>query len=134
MSTEFPLSHRDLLDAPTGIISTVGPTGIPQTTAVWFLYDENDGAISCWLSDARQKMKNLLARPVCSFFILDTVNTARYLAVRGTVTFTPDNECVFGNVLGKKYGRDDVSFMLVEGETRYKVTIVPTSVSARPSS
>jgi PPOX class probable F420-dependent enzyme len=126
--TDFPLSHRDLLDAPVGILSTIGRSGIPQTTAIWFLYDE--GELYSWLSDARVKVKNLLERPEFSFFILDTANTQRYLVVRGRAELTPDPDFVYGERLGQKYGQD-LHRLLREGEIRYKVTFAPLSVDVR---
>ena len=126
--TAFPDSHHDLLEAKTAILSTIGRSGLPQTTAIWFLYDE--GELHSWLSDARQKVKNLLQRPECSLFILDLENPARYLVVRGRAELTPDADCVFGDKLGKKYGVD-VRTMLRDDEVRYKVTIRPVSVSVR---
>jgi PPOX class probable F420-dependent enzyme len=126
--TDFPESHRDLLDAPVGILSTVGKSGIPQTTAIWFVYA--DGELYSWLSDARQKVKNLLERPEFSFFILDTANTQRYLVVRGRAELTPDTDFVAGERLGQKYGAD-LRGMQREGETRYKVTFRPASVAVR---
>jgi PPOX class probable F420-dependent enzyme len=126
---EIPESHRDLLEAPVAILSTVGRTGIPHTTAVWFLYD-TDGEVKLWLSDARQKMKNLLERPELSLFILDTANPARYLAFRGRGEFAPDPDCVIGDKFGEKYD-SDIRKMLREGETRYTVTVRPIQVMVR---
>ena len=126
--TAFPESHHDLLSAKTAILSTVGRSGIPQTTAIWFLYDE--GELHAWLSDARQKMKNLLSRPECSLFILDVEDPARYLVVRGRAELTPDDGCVFGDKVGEKYGVD-VRSMLRPDEVRYKVTFRPVSVAVR---
>lgn len=126
--TDFPESHHDLLQAQTAILSTVGATGIPQTTAIWFLYDE--GELHSWLSDARQKVKNLLVRPEFSLFILDLANPARYLVVRGRAELTPDTDCVFGDKMGLKYGHD-MRTMLRDDEIRYKVTFSPVSVAVR---
>ena len=125
--TDFPESHRDLLDAQVGILSTVGRTGIPQTTVIWFLYDE--GELGTWLSDARQKVKNLFERPEFSFFILDLANPQRYLVVRGRAELTPDTDFAYGEKVGKKYGAD-LRGMLREDETRYKITF-PGRVSVR---
>lgn len=128
--SDFPESHKDLLEASTGILSTTGDTGIPQTTAIWFFHDQEDGELKSWLSDARQKVKNLLKRPEYSFFILDTANPQRYLAVRGRAVLTPDRDCVIGDRLGKKYGID-ARRMLQEGETRYAVTFKPLRIMIR---
>ena len=40
----IPESHRDLLAAPVGVLSTIGPDGFPQATAIWFLAEE-DGSV-----------------------------------------------------------------------------------------
>lgn len=127
--TDFPESHRDLLDAQIGMLSTVGPTGVPQTTAIWFLHDE--GELGSWISDARTKMKNLLARPEFSFFVLDLANPQRYVVVRGRAECTPDTDFAYGEKMGAKYGLD-LRGMLREDETRYKVVFKPTvSVAVR---
>jgi PPOX class probable F420-dependent enzyme len=126
--SDVPESHRDLLDARVGILSTVGRSGIPQTTAIWFLYD--DGEIGSWLSDARQKVKNLLERPEYSFFILDTADPQRYLVVRGRAELTPDTDFAYGAKLGQKYGVD-LRTMLRDDETRYKIVFRPISVAVR---
>jgi PPOX class probable F420-dependent enzyme len=126
--SDFPASHHDLLESSTAILSTVGKSGIPQTTAIWFLYEDRE--LHSWLSDARQKVKNLLVRPEFSLFILDLENPARYLVVRGRATLTPDVDCRFGDKLGAKYGRDMRS-MLRDGETRYLVTFNPLSIAVR---
>lgn len=126
--SEFPESHHDLLETSTAILSTVGKSGIPQTTAIWFLYE--DGQLYTWLSDARQKVKNLLERPEFSLFILDLANPQRYLVVRGRATLAPDVDFVFGEKMGKKYGHDMRS-MLRDDETRYVVTFTPTSIAVR---
>jgi len=127
--TDFPETHRDLLDAPVAMLSTVGRTGVPHTTAVWFLHD-SDGEVKLWLSDARQKMKNLLQRPECSLFILDTANPARYLALRGRAEMEPDAECELGDKFSAKYDTD-VRRMLNDTDTRYAVTIRPFQVMVR---
>ena len=126
--SEFPESHADLLDAPVGILSTVGSTGIPQTTPIWFIHD--GGELRSWLSDARQKVKNLLARPEFSFLILDAANPQRYLVVRGRAELEPDTEFALGAKMGDKYGVD-LRRMIAEGETRYAITFVPRSIAVR---
>ena len=127
--TDFPESYRDLFDSYAGILCTIGSSGIPQSSAVWFVYD--DGELHSWLSDARQKVKNLLDRPEFSLLILDTANPDRYLALRGRAELVPDNDLrLVGDKLAAKYGRELRSFRR-EGETRYAVTFHATSVFAR---
>ena len=75
--TSIPDSHRDLLDAETAVLATVGPDGRPQLSAVWFLADGDTVRVS--LNTTRQKLKNMRANPVATLFILDPANSQRYL-------------------------------------------------------
>jgi PPOX class probable F420-dependent enzyme len=102
--TEFPDSHRDLLDAQYATLATIGRNGGPQLTEVWFLYD--DGELKVSLNTARAKTKNLIARPACSLFILDLENPYRYVDVRGRARIEPDDDYVLADRVGAKYGSD----------------------------
>jgi PPOX class probable F420-dependent enzyme len=102
--TEIPASHRDLLESNVATLATIGPDGRPQLTEVWFLEDEGSVAIS--LNTSRQKVKNLIDRPQCSLLILDLAVPQRYLEIRGDAEITPDDDYVFADEVGKKYGAD----------------------------
>ena len=39
LMTDFPDSHRDLLDAEVATLATIDPQGYPQISEVWFLHD-----------------------------------------------------------------------------------------------
>ena len=125
---DIPDSHRDLLTAPVGVLSTVGARGVPQSTPVWFTWYED--RVRMWLSDSRQKTRNLSTRPACSFVILDLENPGRYLALRGHAELVADPDARFGKILCGKYGVDASDF-LVSGETRYEVSVIPASVQVR---
>jgi PPOX class probable F420-dependent enzyme len=127
MSTEFPDSHRDLLDAKFATLATLGKDGGPQLTEVWFLAE--DGEVKISLNDSRLKTRNLLARPRCSLFILDLENPFRYLDVRGTARIEPDDDYAFAGRVGAKYDAD-LSEHDGPGEGRVVVTIEPTNVFA----
>jgi PPOX class probable F420-dependent enzyme len=127
MTTDFPDSHRDLLDAKFATLATLGKDGGPQLTEVWFLFE--DGKVKTSLNDSRLKTKNLVARPRCSLFILDLANPFRYLDVRGTARVEPDDDYAFAARLGAKYGAD-VRDHDGPGEKRVVVTIEPTNVFA----
>ena len=77
----IPDSHRDLLDAPVGILGTIGRSGRPQLSAVWFLAEGD--TIKTSLNTSRQKVKNLRTNPAVNLFILDPAAPTRYLEVRG---------------------------------------------------
>ena len=127
MSTTFPDTHRDLLDAKFATLATLGKDGGPQLTEVWFLFE--DGEVKVSLNDSRRKTKNLVARPLCSLFILDLANPFRYLDVRGTARIEPDDDFAFATRVGAKYDAD-LSEHDGPGEQRVVVTIEPSNVFA----
>lgn len=127
MSTTFPDSHRDLLDARFATLATLGKDGGPQLTEVWFLFE--DGEVKISLNDSRLKTKNLVARPRCSLFILDLANPFRYLDVRGTARIEPDDDYAFAERVGAKYGAD-LGDHDGPDDKRVVVTIDPTDVFA----
>jgi PPOX class probable F420-dependent enzyme len=127
MMTEIPPSFQDLLQSLVGTLATIGPDGRPQQTEVWFLPDGDSVAIS--LSTDRQKTKNLMSRPACSFLILDPTSTQRYLEIRGDAKITPDEDYLFAEQVGKKYGANLRDYD-VAGTQRVVVRIVPSRVNA----
>ena len=120
-----PSTHVDLLDASVGTLATIGPDGRPQVSAVWFLSE--DGVVRLSLNTARQKTKNLSANPAVAVFIHDPANPARYLEIRGDATLEPDDEYVFADRVGAKYGGVDIRAM--DGPDR-----APCSGHRRPGS
>jgi PPOX class probable F420-dependent enzyme len=128
MST-FPDSHRDLLDAQVASLATIGANGFPQLTEIWFLYDEARDALKLSMNSSRLKTRNLRRRPQCSLLILDLQNPYRYLEVRGTARFEPDDDYVFAAQVGAKYGAD---LKVHDGpdDTRVAITIEPANVYA----
>jgi PPOX class probable F420-dependent enzyme len=128
MSTNFPDSYRDLLDAQFATLATLGKDGGPQLTEIWFLYE--DGEVKISLNDSRLKTKNMVARPECSLFILDLANPFRYLDVRGTARIEADDDYAFAERVGAKYGGADLRDHDGPDDKRVVVTIEPTNVFA----
>jgi PPOX class probable F420-dependent enzyme len=124
---DIPPSHRDLLDAQIATLATIAPDGRPQVSAVWFLAEEDTVRIS--LNTLRRKVSNLQRNPACTVFILDMANPLRYLEIRGDAELEPDDDYVFANRLGAKYGADVRTFD-PPGQTRVAVTVRPTRVNA----
>lgn len=117
----IPDSHRDLLEHnQIVILGTSGPKGEPQVTALWFLFE--DGMVRMSINEARQKLKNLRNDPRASALFVDPANPYRTLELRGTVTIEPDNEYVFADKVGTKYGAN-MREMDREGESRSMVTL-----------
>jgi PPOX class probable F420-dependent enzyme len=124
---DVPASHRDLLDADTAVLATVGPDGRPQLSAVWFLTE--DGVIRISLNTSRQKVKNLRANPAVGFFVHDPEAPTRYLEVRGDAAIDDDPDYAFADKLGQKYSADLRSY---DGDHQHRVvvTIEPVRVNA----
>jgi len=123
-----PASHQDLLAANVAILTTIGKDGYPQVTALWFLADE-DGLVKLSLNTARQKTKNLLANPQCTFFVIDQVNLFHTLEIRARAEITPDPDYVFADKLGAKYGGANLRTMDRPGESRVIVTLQPVKIN-----
>ncbi len=122
---EIPASHADLLGAQVGVLGTIGASGRPQLSAIWFLAE--GGTVKFSLNSTRRKTKNLRANPKASFLILDPANPYRYVELRGDVEITPDDDYKFADQVGAKYGanlrdRDQ------PGDTRVTVTLTPARV------
>jgi PPOX class probable F420-dependent enzyme len=124
----IPETHRDLLNADTGILATLGKNGFPQVTALWFLYDD-DGMVRLSLNTTRQKVKNLQVHPECSFFILDRAKPGRTLEIRARAEMKPDADYVFADKVGKKYGGMDFRKIDKPGQSRVVVTLKPLKVN-----
>ena len=122
----IPDSHRDLLSAQVGTLGTIGPDGRPQLSEVWFLADGDSVSIS--LNSSRQKVRNLRANPAVSFLILDLANPYRYLELRGDAEITPDDDYVFADQVGARYG-SDLREHDQPGGSRVVVTIRPVRVN-----
>lgn len=123
----IPESFLDLLQSPVATLATIGPDGRPQLSEVWFLADGESVSVS--LSTGRQKTKNLKARPAVNLFIVDLNNPMRYLELRGDAEISPDDDYVFAERVGKKYGANLRDYDQ-PGEKRVVVHIVPTKVNA----
>lgn len=123
----IPTSHHDLLGSSVATLATVGPDGRPQLSEIWFLADGDSVALS--LSTARQKTKNLLARPECCLFILDLADPQRYLEIRGDAEITPDTDHAFVDRVGQKYGVNLRDYDQ-PGDERVVVRIVPQRINA----
>ena len=124
--TDFPASHRDLLDAQVATLATIGADGMPQLTEIWFLHDE--GELKTSLNTSRLKTKNLQARPQAAMLLLDLSNPYRYLVVRGHARVEPDEDYSFAQKVGAKYGGADLREHDAPEDSRVIVTIEPTSV------
>jgi len=99
----IPRSHVDLVSQPHGcVITTLAPSGLPQSTGMWFLYD--DGAIKFSLLEHRKKYRNLRANDACTFFLMSPSNMGETIEVRGRAAFEPDPDKTFVSKVRAQYG------------------------------
>ena len=124
----IPETHHDLLDAWYATLATVGASGRPQLSTVWFLASA-DGTVQLSVNATRQKAKNMVANPKVALHIQDPSDWARYLELRGDAIVEPDDDYVFADQLGAKYD-NDLRDRDRAGERRIVVTINLTRVRA----
>jgi PPOX class probable F420-dependent enzyme len=123
-----PESHRDLTDRKVCVLSTIGPSGRPQCTAIWFLLD-GDGIVRTSLTADRQKYKNMVANPKATIFVLDPANPFRTLEIRCDVSVGPDPDLAMMRRVLAFYGADFDTFPAPK-ENRVKVELTPVRVIA----
>jgi PPOX class probable F420-dependent enzyme len=126
---DIPETHHDLLNAPYATLATVGASGRPQVSTVWFL-SSADGTVQLSVNATRQKAKNMIANRKVALHIQDPDEWARYLELRGDATVEPDDDYSFADRLGAKYGGADLRNMDSPGERRTVVTIAVTRARA----
>jgi len=119
--SEVPISHHDLLvDPHTAVMTTVDEKGRPQSTAVFYVVDE-DGLLLGSVTTDRQKYRNLLRNPSCSLFILDPTNRRRALEIRADVELIPDPDMQVLHHFAKRY---DMPFdVLARSGNRQRVAV-----------
>ena len=124
--TTIPDSHRDLLNGQVAVLGTIGASGRPQLSAVWFLAEGDTVRLS--LNTVRQKVKNLQANPKVSLLIFGDPQY-RYIELRGDAEITPDDDYEFADKVGAKYGAD-LRTRDNPGDKRVVVTIHPQRMVA----
>jgi PPOX class probable F420-dependent enzyme len=127
---DLPESHSDLLRSPlTAAFTTIDAQGRPQSTAVWFLLDD-DRQLKVSITSDRQKYKNLSANANCDLFIIDPQNPYRTLEIRARAELSADPEKTMLPKFAKAYNVD-VAMLAAAGEDRYIVTLQPWRVLAQ---
>ena len=124
---ELTDAQRDVIGStPVVALSTTGPQGTPQTTAAWFVLDD-DGRVQMSLSESRQKVKNLKRNPGASLLFVNPQNPFQTVEIRGTATLEPDDAGTVIDKVNAKYNANVRNFDQ-PGEQRYMVTIEPEKV------
>jgi len=132
----IPNTHIDLFQNPVhGVLTTMMPDGMPQSSIVWVDYDGECVLINTTLE--RQKGRNMQMNPKVTVLVIDPKDSSRWVEVRGQVIeMTGDGAEVHADKLtqrycpGKQYFyRDIYSLEQKEKETRVIVRIQPLKVS-----
>jgi PPOX class probable F420-dependent enzyme len=129
MSTplQIPDSHAEFFAAPhTAVLTTVGNDGLPQSTAVWYLVDD-DGVLKTSILTSRQKYKNLARHPKASLFVLDPTNPYRSVEIRANVELAPDEDKALLPKFATRYGVP-VEVLEQSGDDRAIATFTPVRV------
>lgn len=136
MSITIPNSHVDLFQNPVhGVLTTLMPDGMPQSSIVWVDYDGENVLINTTLE--RQKGRNMQVIPRVSVLVIDPNDSSRWVEVRGQVIeMTRDGAVAHADKLtqrycpGKQYFyRDIYPPEQKDKETRVIARIQPLKVS-----
>ena len=124
---QVPASHQDLFDRPLfAHLATIRPDGSPQSSVMWFAWDGTRARFSH--TRTRQKYRNLVHEPRCSFHLQDPDNPYRTLEVRGSVeSIVPDADAAFYQSLQKRYG---FVVPVFDADVRVVITVTPESFIA----
>ena len=84
MQLIIPSTHRDLFEKPVhGVLTTMMPDGMPQSSIVWVDYDGECVLINTTLE--RQKGRNMQSNPKVTVLVIDPQDSSRWIEVRGRV-------------------------------------------------
>ena len=126
----LPDAVRKFLQEPNvAVLATVGRSGRPQATPVWFLVE--DGHILINTSKGRLKLLNMQANPRVAFTVVDRDDLYRYVQIQGKVVkFDPDHGARDIDRLSQRYrGRAYRYPPTDKPENRITILIKPVKVS-----
>jgi PPOX class probable F420-dependent enzyme len=136
MQVTLPNTHRDLFQEPVhGVLTTMMPGGMPQSSIVWVDYDGEYVLINTTLE--RQKGRNMQANPKVAILVIDPQDSSRWIEVRGQVReMTRDCAEAHADKLTQRYCPNKRHFYgdihpleQKEKETRVIVRIAPVKIS-----
>jgi PPOX class probable F420-dependent enzyme len=120
--------HPLLKSTALALVSTLGPDGAPQTTPIWFLFEQ--GHVRFSLVEGRQKLRNLRRDPRLSVVVVDPARPTHYVELRGTVDLTPDPELALERAVAVKYAGEHVD-VEPPGTLRFAATVAVRRVTAQ---
>lgn len=127
MGAEIPAELQPLLESSAAVafVSTIGPRGEPQTTPLWFVWQ--DGTLRFSLVEGRQKLRNLRRDPRASVVVVDPADPTWYVELRGRVDLAPDPDLALERAAAVKYRGAHHDHE--PGSMRYAATLVAEHVT-----
>lgn len=107
-------------------LATIGPTGAPQVSPTWYLWDDKRGELLISLTQTRQKYRNLVRTPQAAVSIADPKQPYSYIEMRGPVTIEVDEDHRLIDALAHKYVGKERYSRHQPGEVRVAVRLTPT--------
>lgn len=102
----FPTSVEDFLRQPlTATLTTVNPSGSPQITVMWYLYEKGDFLFTTLTG--RVKFRNYQRDPRAAVAIVDPEDMFRYVIVNGALTVDDRDPVAFYRDLARHYLDDE---------------------------
>jgi PPOX class probable F420-dependent enzyme len=129
----IPGSHRDLVECPpVAALTTVMPSGYPQTSVVWCDYDGEYVRVNTMRGFA--KHRNMRVNPRVTLLCYDPAQPLRYLEVRGIVVdMREDGAVQHLDALASKYVGRPVRYFGEVIPAQYAETEIPVLCRIRPT-
>lgn len=102
-------------------LTTLGPSGDPQSTIVW--YRVEDGTILISATARRKKTKNLAADSRCSLLVCHPSTANYYVEIRGSAVVVDDADYAVADRISPRY---DADFRRFDSPTDRRTAIVLT--------
>lgn len=133
MSSEIATDLIPLLESDAiAFVSTIGPRGEPQTTPLWFLWD--DGQLRFSLVEGRQKLRNLRRDPRLSVTVANPADPTWYVELRGRVEdLSHDPDLALERRVAEKYAGQHVD-VEPPGTARFAATLTVERVTSQRGS
>jgi PPOX class probable F420-dependent enzyme len=129
MTTPIPDELLPLLESTAvAFVSTLGPKGEPQTTPIWFVWQ--DGTVRFSLVEGRQKLRNLRRDPRLSVVIVDPADPTWYVELRGRADLQPDPDLTVERAAAIKY-RGEHTDVEPEPTERFAATVLVDRVTSQ---
>ena len=119
-----------------GILSTVNPSGTPQATPIWYLYDGEHFKVTC--HSGRIKARNIRGNPKVSLVVVDTAGYGEPLIVTGTARLVQEGADELTYTMSRRYqeepkatkgAKELISYAHSIGQKRVIIEITPERIT-----